>query len=254
MVRADVAREGLTETSAFDGICAVLFDFDGTLVRQTIDFAAMRDGVLSLAESYRVPTDDLARLPALEIVAAAAYRLDPSDGARASVFRREAAEIIEAIEMAAAQVAEPYEGVPAALAALAEGGYGIGIVTRNCRRAVVHVLKRHPLVYHALITRDDTLHVKPDPRHLYDAAARLGVPIDGCLMCGDHPMDVAAGRAAGARTAAVFYAEATIQADAFVGDYRADLMIASVADLPGRLPALACRYRAWPVPIAGRDD
>lgn len=235
MVQTDVPRTGSANAPGLHGVCAVLFDFDGTLIRQSIDFSAMRAGVLDLAVRYGIETDGLSRLPALEIVEAVACRVERLDVTRASAYRSEAAAAIEAVEMAAATVAEPHRGVPAALQALAQQGYAIGIVTRNCRRAVNVVLGRYPLVYHALVTRDDTQHVKPDPRHLYDAAARLGVPIARCLMCGDHPMDVAAGKAAGAYTAAVVYEDAAIGRDAFVGEYKPDLMVASVADLPAHM-------------------
>jgi len=220
-------------TCGLEDVRAVLFDFDGTLVRQTIDFAAMRAAVLGLAQGYGVEIDGLARLPALEIVASVAAGLG-RESARA--YRREAARAIEAIELEAARLAEPFAGVPATLAQLAERGFGVGIVTRNCKRAVADVLARHPLTHHVLITRDDTEHVKPDPRHLYQAAVQLGVAVERCLMCGDHPMDVAAGRAAGARTAAVIYAEAAIGRGAFQGLHAPDLLLASVAELARRLP------------------
>ncbi len=239
-----------------DGACglenvgAVLFDFDGTLVRQTINFAAMRAAVLGLARGFGAETDGLSRLPALEIVASVAASLGCES---ASAYRRDAAQAIEAIEMEAARMAEPFEGVPVALAQLAERGYGIGIVTRNCRRAVDDVLGRHPLAYHVLITRDDTEHVKPDPRHLYQAAARLGVHVERCLMCGDHPMDVAAGRAAGTRTAAVIYADAAIGKEAFQGVHAPDLLLASVGELARCLPDKPARC-ADAMPAAERLD
>lgn len=245
MAPADWVAADPAARSAPDGPCAVLFDFDGTLVHQTIDFAAMRSAVLALARRYGIDAEGWDRRPSLEMVATVAGCLEAG---RAAAFRREAAEAIEAIEMAAARFAQPYQGVMEALAALAERGYGIGIVTRNCRRAVADVLARHPLVHHVLVTRDDTEHVKPDPRHLYDAAARLGIPAECCLMCGDHPMDVAAGKAAGARTVAVVYAGAAIGREAFVGQHAPDLLLASVTELLHRLPA-----RPYSSPCAGRQ-
>jgi phosphoglycolate phosphatase-like HAD superfamily hydrolase len=59
-------------------------------------------------------------------------------------------------------------------------------------------------------------------------------------MCGDHPMDVAAGKAAGARTVAVVYAGAAIGRDAFVGQHAPDFLLASVTELLHRLPARPC--------------
>ncbi len=218
------------------GVRAVLFDFDGTLVCQSIDFPRMRADVLDLAARFGVHADDLAGLPALEIVGAVAQRLEAADGGQVAAYRREAEQAIEAVEMAAVSVARLHAGVPAALENLAERGYAIGIVTRNCRRAVGEFLTRYPLVHHVLVTRDDVAHVKPDPRHLHDAARRLSIPIRCCLMCGDHPMDVAAGRAAGAYTAAVVYEGAVIGREAFVEPYAPDLVIDSVPELVAHMP------------------
>ncbi|MGC9359557.1 MAG: HAD family hydrolase [Anaerolineae bacterium] len=226
---------GSRQARRLDGVRAVLFDFDGTLVRQSIDFARMRTEVLDLAARFGVEAADLARLPALEIMASVAQRLEATDGGQASIYLREAARAIEAVEMAAVSVARPHAGVPGALEALADRGFAIGIVTRNCRRVVGELLTRYPLAHHALLTRDDVAHVKPDPRHLHDAAQRLGVPIESCMMCGDHPMDVAAGRAAGAFTAAVVYEDAAIGRDRFVGPYAPDLVVESVPELVARV-------------------
>jgi len=217
-----------------DGVRAVLFDFDGTLVRQSIDFARMRADVLDLAVRFGVEAADLAHLPALEIVAAVARRLEATNG-QATAYLREAALAIEAVELAAASVASPHAGVPEALETLAAGGFAIGIVTRNCRKVVDELLARYPLAHQALLTRDDVARVKPDPRHLHDAAQRLGVSIESCVMCGDHPMDVAAGRAAGAYTAAVVYEGAAMGRDRFVGPYAPDLVVESVPELVARV-------------------
>jgi phosphoglycolate phosphatase len=82
----------------------------------------------------------------------------------------------------------------------------VGIVTRNCRLAVEQILARTPLWHDVLLTRDDVPHVKPDPRHLQTALDRLGVAGVQAVMCGDHPMDVLAGKRVGARTVGVLQA------------------------------------------------
>jgi len=45
--------------------------------------------------------------------------------------------------------------------------------------------------------------IKPDPAMVRAAADELGVAAARCVMVGDSPVDVAAGRAAGMRTVAV---------------------------------------------------
>ena len=53
----------------FEHVRALLFDFDGTLVRPSIDFAEMRRRVLILASGLGMSHPSLERLPVLEIIA-----------------------------------------------------------------------------------------------------------------------------------------------------------------------------------------
>lgn len=189
----------------FDDIEAVLFDFDGTLVHLNIDFARMRADVEALLPRYDLSVDGKASRYTLELVEECVQALTVRNGGEvlAEAFRRDAEAAIVAIEMEAASAAEIHPGVPELLAGLREREIKIGIVTRNCRAAVEHILSRNRLPYDALLTRDDVDVVKPDPAHLSAALELLGVAPDRALMVGDHPMDVRAGRAVGARTVAV---------------------------------------------------
>jgi sugar-phosphatase len=54
-----------------------------------------------------------------------------------------------------------------------------------------------------LVTTDDIAAGKPDPAGYLRAAELLGVPASRCLVVEDADVGVAAGRAAGARTAAL---------------------------------------------------
>jgi phosphoglycolate phosphatase len=79
----------------------------------------------------------------------------------------------------------------------------IGVVTRNCRAAVIRVFPDIGGFCQAVLTREDPLHVKPHPDHLKAALKELGVPPSESVMVGDHPMDIHLGRAAGADTIGV---------------------------------------------------
>ena len=212
----------------FDSVRAILFDFDGTLIQQSIDFDFMRKVVLDIAGGYGVTTEPLVAMPVLELIDRATDELMPMDGHRAQALREEARRAVLDIELAAAEGARAFPGVPEMLRHLRGHGFRVGIVTRNCRAAVERVLGRHPMDHDALLTRDDVEHVKPDPRHLLAALEVLCVPAEEAVMCGDHPMDVLAGRRVGARTVGVLppgwtserFAQAT-----------PDLILARVTDL-----------------------
>lgn len=182
---------------------AAVFDFDGTLAELTLDFTAMKARVGRLAAAYLpdVPTPN--GLPALEyarFLAGAIARDSPEAAARFELF---AARAVMDQEIEAARAARLFDATRPALAALARAGTKVGIITRNCRAAVDIVFPDAVDYAGVILARDDARHVKPDPRHLLDALQALGARPDRSLMVGDHPMDVATGKAAGTRTAAL---------------------------------------------------
>lgn len=212
----------------FEGVRALLFDFDGTLIEPSIDFGRMREVVLAVVSDYGGDPSGIEHLPVLEIIAQVRPQLEGRDGERANAFAEAAQQAILDIELDAADRVQAYRGVPRMLDRLAARGYGLGIVTRNSRVAVERVLRRIPMSYDVLLTRDDVAQVKPDPRHLSAALEVLGVPAHEAVMCGDHPMDITAGKSVGARTVGVLRPGA--KADHF-SVVCPDLILSRVTDL-----------------------
>ena len=104
------------------------------------------------------------------------------------------------------------------------------IVSRRRQRVILAQLDKfqlHPYI-DTIVGREDVAQMKPAPDALLVAAARLGVSIDQCLMVGDSPNDIQAGKAAGTKTAAVLtgpYPRATIEAE------HPDVVLATIGDL-----------------------
>lgn len=204
---------------------AVLFDFDGTLVHITIDFEAMRQNALDVIARYG-ETPDGGKWT-LEIIEAVRDRLARQEPVTANRFQREALASIEAVELDAAARATPLPAAVETLDWLRREGIGIGIVTRNCRNAVLRVISRHGLHVDALFTRDDVRYVKPHPGQLLAALGFLRALPGESLMVGDHPTDIAGAHAAGLAGVALTTTRAAAEFD---GD--TDHIISGLDELP----------------------
>jgi phosphoglycolate phosphatase len=179
----------------------VLFDFDGTLLNINIDFAKMKQDVLSLGIKYGVsPNPELYVLESIDDIF---NQLSQEDVSLSERFRKQAKQILVDIEMDALPNSKAFDKADETLKQLKDRGIKVGIVTRNCRTAVLKSSEKAGFVYDILLTRDDVKKVKPDPQHLWDALNLLDSKPENSIMVGDHPIDVVAGKRAGMKTAAV---------------------------------------------------
>jgi len=84
-------------------IKAVLFDFDGTLVKLNVDFPAMREAVLDLIVSYNVQSDGIGNLFALEMIEAGRELISRLGRNRESEYLAMAYGIVRRFEMEGAK-------------------------------------------------------------------------------------------------------------------------------------------------------
>lgn len=206
--------------NASDGVQAVIFDFDGTLAHLTIDFGLMRSKVLEIVRAHGLPDEDLEGMYALELVEEACRRAPDADG-----LGRRCAEAIEAVELAAASEACLVDGVAKALHALREAGLRVGVITRNCRRAVLAVDPGLLDRVDALVAREDAHRVKPDPGHVRQCLEIMGATEARVAIVGDHPMDMATAGHAGALGVGVLTGNSSA---ADLEDAGADVVVADV--------------------------
>ena len=212
-----------------EGIRAVLFDMDGTLVETDIDFPLMKREMLALGERHGVSSAELQGLDILAVVDTVVRRLREVSGeAEARRARQEAFEKLEQIELAHCQAARPIRGTLDLLDALRQAGIKVAIVTRNCRSAVRLSLERSGISGDVLLTRDDVSNTKPHPDHLHAALEMLGVRADEAVMVGDHWMDVRAGKAAGTRTIGFLRPG---RSEDFFNDEEPDLVVRDLTEL-----------------------
>lgn len=184
----------------WDPIRAVLFDLDGTLIESRIDFAQLGRTAWMLVRQSRIPLDHQIRDLIAMTHAACAYLERREGREQAERFRAALYTHWEIWERMYAAQASMTEGANALWRWLESRGVQIGVVTRNSRRLSLELLQRYNWVPNCLVTRDDFLYLKPDPRHLLHALELLGITPQQALMIGDHPTDIQAGKAAGIST------------------------------------------------------
>ena len=187
-----------------EGVEAVLFDLDGTLVETNIDFPRMKREMLALADECGVDSEAARSLDILGVVTRIEESLQAQGNAElARKAREKAMRRLEEIELAHSETAQEIASARDLIELLRSRGIKVGIVTRNCRRASELSLRVAGLdTGLLLLAREDTPKTKPHPDHLLTALDRLGARPDRSVMVGDHLMDVAAGKAAGMRTIA----------------------------------------------------
>jgi len=100
------------------------------------------------------------------------------------------------------KTAEPMPGAVALLAALAQAGVPVGLVSNARRQFVEPALRAAGLhdAFAVVVTVDDVARPKPAPDAYLAAAVALGAEPAACAVLEDSPTGLAAGRAAGALT------------------------------------------------------
>ena len=206
-------------------IKAVIFDFDGTLAPLSLNFDNMRAEIEAIAGHYvsREEIEELRPLYTIELI----YTIESRLGEKGARFRSEAFERLCAFEVQALQGNSPYPYTKDVLAALRGRGMRLGVITRNCLEAVRTVFPDIARCVDAIVTRDETDLVKPNPAHVEIVLSRLGARPEETILVGDHPTDIIAGRAAGVHTVGVLAGRtqkekfAEVGADHILPDIRA---------------------------------
>jgi len=183
----------------------ILFDMDGVVVRQRLDFLAIKREIFGTTDGY-----------ILERMA----DLAPPERARAEA-------ILERHETAAAAEAEPMDGIVPFLAWMEARDLRRGLVTRNSRKSVDMVLDRLGLRFDAVVTREDAP-PKPAPEPVWLACRRMGLSPSDVLFVGDFEFDMLAGRRAGVRTV-------LLRNPALAASEHADLSVESLGELRDQL-------------------
>ena len=185
----------------FSHIKAVVFDFDGTLAHLTLDFNVLNAAVCDAVREL-LPEAPPFTPPALEWVEACMKTIGSNQAELANLLRLRAEEALLGVEVEAARQGGLFPHTRRLLLRLREDGLRAGVITRNCRPAVLTVFPDLE-EFCPLLAREDVSKTKPDPEHLLRMLDILGVMPKDSLMIGDHPMDILTGKRAGTMTLGV---------------------------------------------------
>jgi HAD superfamily hydrolase (TIGR01509 family) len=158
-------------------IRGILFDLDGTLIDSRLDFDAMR------AEMSLPPGR-----PILEAIAEL-----PADRAESCY------EVLHRHEREGADRSVPMHGVMPFLLEVQQRGLRRAVVTRNSHDVALAMLGHLPVTFEPVITREAGP-IKPDPWAVYAICEAWHTTPEEVVFIGDYWIDIACGRAAGART------------------------------------------------------
>lgn len=179
----------------------VVFDLDGTLVDSLPDFTAAITRLFDLLSLPPLSADDLKPMlgdgPARFLERALAARGRQADAGLQARFLAD-------YTAHAAAGSTLFDGMAETLHALRQRGYRLAICTNKPRLATERLLAALAIdgLFEAVGAGDSFAFRKPDPRHLEQTLALLGVPATQALMVGDHRNDYEA--AAGCGCAFVF--------------------------------------------------
>ncbi len=179
----------------------VIFDLDGTLVDSRLDFEVIR-------REMGLP----AGVPILEAVAQT----------ESAAERDRLQAILHRHELAGAEQATLFDGVPEFLQWLETKGLPRAVLTRNSRASTDIVLARLGLQFDRVLTREDAP-PKPDPAGLLLISQAWNIRPAELLFCGDYLFDLEAGSRAGMVTALFAPVELpnfAIQADYILKHFR----------------------------------
>jgi len=216
----------------------VIFDLDGTLVdsaqghiaawRQALSESGVKRSQFEVWREFGKTSQDIAR---------ALLPKEMKRNARTVAERKD--------QLFLGMWHRSTEAIPAgrkALSALRAKGVKIAVCSSNPRVTVERLLKRFRLIslVDVYVTMDEVRRGKPAPDILLLAARKLGLRPSSVLVVGDSVYDIAAGNAAGMRTAGV--ATGASSFDQLKAEHP-DFVLRGIARVPGLVDELSLARR-----------
>ncbi len=221
-----------------DGLRAIVFDLDGTLIHSTIDFHEMNRAVASTLLQHGLPENILDTRGTVNenIVRAYSYLKIHDQEGWVEGLEKDLNRVSAEVEMARVEDSSAVLGTFETLADLEARGMLTAILTRGSRTYTMHALKASGLdgLFRIMVCRDDhpLTEAKPNPIALKRVFAQLKMGVGQCLFIGDHETDYLCAKGAETPFAAVL--TGSHGHDVWIR-LQPDVIMGSIADLPAVL-------------------
>lgn len=223
-------------------ILAIVFDFDGTLVKSAIDFTSMKQKVFSRLINIGVNERFLnwEETIAFNLKNVREKMLQANKSSLLDEIDQVVEEALLESELESVNGTKLIHGVPETINVLKDKGFRIGVLTRGSRRYLkmaCQIAGLQLMLFDGVICRDDFPHeeAKPNGIALRRMAMKLGIHPSQCLLVGDHQIDYLCAIDAGASFVGVLTGAFNIEQWSGVGCMT---VINSVVDLPALLDIL----------------
>ncbi len=133
----------------------------------------------------------------------------------------------------------PLDGVEEVLKTLQDRGYKLALVTSAGDDTVSKAKIKLKMLnsFDVIVTRNSVKRIKPYPDAIFFASEKLGKDPSSCVMIGDFPQDVQAGKNAGTKTIAILGLNAKYTKERLI-EKNPDALLTSIQELPALLPGL----------------
>ncbi|UCD96575.1 MAG: HAD family hydrolase [Candidatus Bathyarchaeota archaeon] len=181
-------------------IKAVIFDLDGTVAKFNLEYRVVRAEVISFLISRGLPASvfslDESIFEMLKKTEIFLHNLG-RDQVELPEIQNMALAIASSYELKAAHTTALLPGVLEVLKELKQRGLKLAIFTINGKSSTKIILRNLRIreFFDAVVTRDDTSRVKPDPIHLTRTLEALDVSPNQAVVVGDSEVDLACARA-----------------------------------------------------------
>ena len=180
---------------------ALLFDLDGTLLDSVDDLTVAINRTLASRQLPPITRSDVCLFigkGARVLVARALEKVlgqQPDESLIDEVLPR----YLKEMKLAEGTRTKQLPGVPSALQRLQKHGYKMAIVTNKPAAIARRLVAQFHLIgyFETIVGAGDTPNVKPHPQMLAEAAHRMGLSLQSCVMIGDSMNDSLAAKNAG---------------------------------------------------------